>query len=65
MIQKIVVVIVEVWCWSGRLDRADKMLDRRLSALGGVVLREIVPKINPRSRFAVETGKLDLVGCPL
>ena len=65
MIQKIVVVKVEVRCWSGRLARADEMLDRRLPALGGVIFREIVPKINPRSRFAVETGKLDLIGCPL
>ena len=64
LMQKIVVVEVEVGGRPGRLAGAVGMLDGGLPSLGCVIFHEIIAKINPRRGFAIEFGKLHLVGCP-
>ena len=40
------------------------VFDGGLPSLGCVIFHEIIAEINPRRGFAIEAGKLHLVGCP-
>ena len=65
LVQEVIVILVEIGSRPGDVARANRMLDRCLPSLGSIILHKIVPKSNPRSRLAVEFGKLDLIGCAL